>query len=143
MTEYFRLSPEVAGHWGEHTIEDDSVHPPKVDRLHYDFDGWQGDELLTSIATFIVTDRLRKMIEAANLSGYAFDSVEISVSDQFIELYPEVSLPQFSWLKITGTAGKDDFGMGDDHHLVVSQKALRVLQSGQLTQCDATPWSRF
>jgi hypothetical protein len=136
MTAYFRLSPEVAGHWGEHTIEDDSVHPPKVNRLHYEFDGWLGDELLTSIATFIVTDRLRQKIEAANLLGYAFDSVEISVSDQFIDLYPEVSLPEFSWLKITGTAGKDDFGMGDDHHLVVSGKALKILQTCTLEQCE-------
>jgi hypothetical protein len=140
MTTYYRLSPEVAGHWGEHTIKDDSVHPPKVDRLHYEFDGWLGDELLTSIATIIVTDRLRKKIEAATLSGYAFDTVETSVSDQFVELYPGVSLPPFSRLKITGTAGKDDFGMGDDHHLVVSPHALTVLQSCTFKQCEIVPW---
>lgn len=37
---YCVIEPEVAGGLGENTVIDQSVHPPKIARLHYNFEGW-------------------------------------------------------------------------------------------------------
>jgi hypothetical protein len=57
------------------------------------------------------------------VKGVEFADAEISVSPQFKELHPGVKLPPFRWLKPTGVAGRDDFGLGSDHRLVVSKPA--------------------
>src|SRR6476660_8794270 len=64
------LAPEVAGGWGERTVADTSTHPPRVTALHYQFDGWLGDELLESFPCYIVTRRLAHALTAAGLSGF-------------------------------------------------------------------------
>ena len=56
---YYFIEPEVAGGWGGNTIADTSVHPPKISKLHYQFDGWLGDDLLESFPCFIVSESLK------------------------------------------------------------------------------------
>src|SRR5262245_34304840 len=110
---FYQLNPEVAGHLGPDTVIDRSTHPPIVHVLHYVLDGWPGDDLLTSFPCFIVTERMRKLIENTKASGCTFGPVRISTSEQFAELeqfHPKEQLPEFSWLIIRGVAGRDDFG---------------------------------
>jgi hypothetical protein len=133
---YYALEPEVAGHLGDHAVVDCSVHPPAVERLHYEFDGWLGDDLLESFPCFIVTKGLRERLAESGLSGYLFDDAEVSRSDLFEEIHSDRELPEFAWLKIVGHAGIDDFGLSSDHRLVVSQRALDVLKSFKLDNCD-------
>src|SRR5688572_24685126 len=108
---YYRLDPEVAGGLGERSILDRSTHPPKVARLHYELDGWLGDDLLQSFPCFIVTGRLRSALEAISPTGCEFAPVEVTTSRTFEDLYPNRTLPVFYWLKTTGRANIDDFGM--------------------------------
>ena len=95
---YF-LEPEVAGELGENTIIEnfDNVRlkgeRPKVTHLHYQFTGWLGDEILECTPCFIVTDALSKVIQESTLNGYTFQDVEVSVSDEFTEIYPNIKLP--------------------------------------------------
>ncbi len=130
---YYILEPEVAGGIGPHTVMDRRTHPPVVSTLHYEFDGWLGDELLETFPCFIGTERIRDMIRENHFTGVEFASVEITKSDTFTELYPDRSLPNFVWLKVTGTAGTDDFGLEKKNRLVVSERALLALD---LKHCD-------
>jgi uncharacterized repeat protein (TIGR02543 family) len=128
---YFSIEPEVAGGWGKNTVFERT--PGKgtiVHKLHYVFDGWLGDELLTSTPCFIVSKRLADEIEKAHLTGIRFDKVEVSTSGEFQDLHPDVQLPLFVWLRIDGKPGEDDFGLRKGIRMIVSQTALTVLQSG-------------
>jgi hypothetical protein len=137
---YFLLSPEVAGGLGPNTVMNRVVHPPEVSRLHYEMDGWLGDELLESFPCFVVTQRLGDAIQNAHLTGVGFGDVEVTTSEQFRELYPERELPQFVWLKVVGKAAKDDFGLDDQSRLVVSEKALQVLRAMTLENCEVSEY---
>jgi hypothetical protein len=133
---YWKLYPEVAGGFGANTVFTRVPGKPLiVHKLHYEFSGWSGDDLLTSTPCYIVTDRLARAIKDASLTGVEFDNVEITTSDLFEELYPGRKLPPFIWLKVIGEPGKDDFGL-DQLDLVVSDRTLQLLKSMQLKNCD-------
>ena len=125
---HFYVEPEVAGGLGENTVMDIGVHPPLVTKLHYEMDGWLGDVLLESFPCFIVTSLTRRRLQEAQLSGVSFDDVEVTRSSQFDDIYPGRELPEFAWLKPAGVAGEDDFGASPDSVLVVSERALGLLQ---------------
>jgi hypothetical protein len=117
-----------------------SARPPVIKKLRYQFDGWSGDDLITSIATFIVTKRLREAIEGEGMTGVSFADVETFTSDQFKELYGEKQLPKFYWMQITGELGKDDFSMSPKHRLVVSSTALDLLKHFHVSNADIEPY---
>jgi hypothetical protein len=119
----------VAGGWGKNTVFTRTPgRPTVVHKLHYHFDGWLGDELLESTPCYIVSERLASEIERAQLTGVTFDEVEITTSEQFTVLYPNRQLPKFVWLKVGGKPGQDDFGVTSGLELVVSNRALELLE---------------
>lgn len=132
---YYILEPEVAGGFGENTIVDTSVHPPIVSKLHYKFDGWLGDCLLETFPCFIFTSEVAEEIKDNNLTGITFSSLETSLSDTFIEIYGNKSLPTFLWGKLDKNQD-DDFYINSDNELVVSLKALEILEKHQLSNCE-------
>jgi hypothetical protein len=136
---YFYVEPEVAGALGKDTVMDRSVHPPVVSKLHYHFDGWLGDVLLESFPSFIVTEYAKPELESAGLTGAQFDDVEVTTSDQFKEIYPGRQLPKFVWLRVVGKPGQEDFGSAPDGRLVVSERALEVLQGLGIPNALVTP----
>jgi hypothetical protein len=131
----YLLEPEVAGRWGDGTVADTAVHPPIVERLEYVFDGWEGDDLLTSFPCYIVTERLGTALWKADLTGFVLDAVAVRRSERFQELHPDVELPRFLWLRVSGEPGKDDFALATDHRLAVSEQALAVLRRHALSDC--------
>lgn len=133
---YFVVEPEVGGGLGNNSVVDSSVHPPRVSKLHYHFDGWLGDDVLESFPCYLVTRALAVEMEEEELGGFHLDQAEVSKSDQFEDLYPGLELPEFCWLKVTGKAGRDDFGISDDHRLVVSNRALAVLRRRKIEHAD-------
>jgi hypothetical protein len=136
---FYKLDPEVAGHLGSETVMDTSMHPPIVHSLHYEFDGWPADDLVTTFPCFIVTDKMKGLIESAKPSGCNFGSVKVTTSEQFgefEELHEPRTLPRFSWLIIGGVAGRDDFGISTTGSLVVSERILHVMKRARLDNCD-------
>lgn len=133
---FYFIEPEVAGGLGDHTVMDTSYNPPIVSKFEYKFEGWLGDELLESFPCFIVTEPLSALVTKANLSGFTLEPVHICTTDDFDEACPNKLLPKFLWLKVNGRAGVDDFGLADDHRLVVSGTALNILQAAQLDNAD-------
>ena len=75
---YFCIEPEVAGGLGQNVEMDRSVHPPVVDKLHYEFDGWLGDELLETFPCFIVTEGAMKRLQLIHATGIKFDQAEVT-----------------------------------------------------------------
>src|SRR5438270_3987190 len=132
---YYHLEPEVAGGIGERTVLDRSGPRLRATSLHYEFDGWLGDDLLAGHPAFIATRRLAEEIKLSKLTGVTPSRVETSRSITFETIYPGRQLPEFVWLKIGGKPGVDDFGLADGK-LIVSAKALAVLKSFNLNHCD-------
>lgn len=130
--EQWVLSPEVAGQLGDNTRMDASKHPPRVSHLHHHFEGWLGDELLEVFPCFLVSSALGEALEEARLEGFSLGEVEVSVSPEFQELYPQRILPEFRWLKISGEKNEADFWLTPDFRLGVSGRALKVLQAFKL-----------
>lgn len=141
----YLLEPEVAGGLGGYTILSNSK---EVIHLHYEFSGWLGDELLETTPCFIVTESLATAIKNSPLKGYRFGDVEVSVSDEFLELYPERKLPPFRRLIPMGTVkvegkifsnwSKDDFCISQNKYLVITESALNTLNKFSLDNCDIT-----
>jgi hypothetical protein len=128
---YSFIQPDVAGGWGENTRADTTVHPPHVRKLHYEFEDWSGDVILESFPCYIVTDQARKALDGLGATGISYDHVEVTKSIGFEALHPAGRrLPDFLWLKVTGVAGQDDFGIAPcpDLRLVISSRALEALR---------------
>lgn len=133
---FYTLNPEVAGELGKNTVMDNSGHPPKVSRLHFELDAWLGDDLIQSFPCYLVSEKLKRKISASSLSGAVFAPVEFVLSSNLKERHPAKSVPDFAWLKITGSVGKDDFGVEPDGRLVVSERALALIQQLNLNHCE-------
>jgi hypothetical protein len=133
---YFALDPEAAGGFGPATIGNLRVRPPLLEKFNYEFDTWPVDPLLEALSTFIVTDPLRERLIEAHASGVGFGDVEVTKSEIYLELYGDRPLPPFSWLQITGRAGKDDFGRSSSGYLLVSERSVNLLKAFELKYCD-------
>jgi hypothetical protein len=123
---YYIIDPEVPGNISSSDFIDKTARPPVIRKLKFEFDGWLGDDLLESICTYIISERLKN--EIIGYSGFELEDVDISVSGQFEELYPQKELPTFYWLKVVGEAGTDDFGRTKGNRLVISERVYDVLQ---------------
>ncbi|MBP1167888.1 MULTISPECIES: hypothetical protein [unclassified Chryseobacterium] len=133
---YRLIEPEVAGGLGEQTQLDNSFFPPLIKNLHYEFEGWLGDDILESFPCYIVTEKLRKGLEHEKLTGISFDAVIISKSETFLELYPNKELPNFFWAKINGESNRDDFFITEKNGLAISEKAYSLLKNYNIDQAD-------
>jgi hypothetical protein len=136
---FFYLEPEVAGGIGPNSEVHREDGRLVVTRLNYQFDGWLGDALLETSPYFIVTDIARQVIESAALSGVRFADVEVTRSDLFTDLYGDKPLPHFWWMIVGDEPEADDFGMAGDLRLVVSDRALALLQGIGLAHAEVMP----
>jgi hypothetical protein len=139
---YFYLEPEVGGGLGPETVMDRSSNPPAVEKLHYHFDGWLGDDLIESFPCYLVTQRLAEELDRSGLIGFSTTEAVVTTSREFEELYPNRTLPRFIWLRVAGVAGKADFGMSADNRLVVSSAAKRVLDLFSEKECTVRPYEK-
>ncbi|MBZ9854321.1 hypothetical protein LB566_10940 [Mesorhizobium sp. CA13] len=137
---YYEVKPLVAGELGDDTVEDASVHPPIVSKLHYHFAGWVGDALVTSFPCFLVTEEAKRGLLAIGISGATFADAQVTVSEDFHLVQPDVVLPPFVWLKVDGKAGLDDFGINQKLYLVMSERALDVLDELGLPSASIEPF---
>ncbi|RXM40438.1 hypothetical protein BOQ62_05560 [Chryseobacterium sp. CH21] len=133
---YKLIEPEVAGGLGEQTQIDNSFFPPLIINLHYEFEGWLGDDILESFPCYIVTEKLRTGIEHEKLTGISFDDVILSQSETFLELHSNKELPNFFWAKISGESYRDDFFITKKNDLAISEKAYLLLKNYNIDQAD-------
>lgn len=134
MHKYFE--PEVSGGFGNKTKLDNSSHPPIVEFLHFEFNVWLENDIIECFPCFIVTEALKSKIEKSQLTGISFSGLTVSTSETFKQLYPSKSLPKFHWMKIEGTPALNDFGVSEDHRLVVSTDAFTILEKFNISEAD-------
>ena len=134
--EYFQLRPEVPGGFGEGTRVDNSTFPPTINDLHLVFDGWLGDDLVACFPCYLVSVTLLNAMEEASLGGFLVGDVKVSYSEIFKDLFPDIVMPSFKQLIIKGKKG-DDLYINENRRLVVSNRALQVLENnGNLKFCE-------
>lgn len=136
MSSFFIVEPEVPGGLGPRTQLDRSVHPPLVHLLHFVFDGWLGDHLVTSFPCYLVTSRLARLLTDAGVNGFELADVEVETSEQFNDSDNTRELPEFKWLRIVGKPNTNDMFISPDYRLSVSQKALSVILSTNPSSLD-------
>ncbi|MBP3041172.1 hypothetical protein J9303_17040 [Bacillaceae bacterium Marseille-Q3522] len=154
MKLYF-LEPEVSGGHGEHTVygtEEDIAKEGisgKVKFLHYQFEGWLGDDILESTPAFIVSSLLETELKNSNFKDYKLEKCLITTSDEFKEMYPNKGIPLFSRFIPLGKVEveEENFNNWSGHHfclspkgeLVVTQEALNFLKRASIDHCYITP----
>jgi hypothetical protein len=138
--DFFLIEPEVAGDLGDGTVMDTSVHPPRVSSLHYVIQDWFGDDIIASFPCYLVTPRLAKALEAANLTGFHFDAARVTLSPEAAE-FGITEVPEFRWLVITGRPGNEDFGVVANGQAVISEEALQVLRAHTVDECEIEPYT--
>ncbi|GKV57329.1 hypothetical protein NCCP2222_32760 [Sporosarcina sp. NCCP-2222] len=108
MILYF-LEPKVSGFHGIETIygTDEDIAEMgisgKIKFLHYEVEGWLGDDILESTPAFIVSSELVSELKKSKLKDFKLEKCLITGSDVFIELYPTNDLPSFTRFIPLGT----------------------------------------
>lgn len=150
---FFKVRPEVPGSIGERsrvTYENGVIK--EIHDLHFEFDGWLGDELVTSYPLYLMTEELANQLLETDLTGYIIKDAEISQSDIFDELQPDTILPNFKWLipvgKLTfeGTYVQEwsghDICLGNyGVDLFFTERAYAFFQQFQLSYCKFTEYN--
>ena len=132
----YELEPEVPCSPGPDTVWDNSAAPPRLSNISLAFEGWLGDDLITTYPLFAVTDRLRAALEGAGIRGVSFESVPAVKSEQYADLYPEEEIGAWALMTVTGReADGDDAWMNATTRLEVSQHFWDVAAQFQLTYC--------
>lgn len=139
---FWMLLPEVPGDLARESVLDTSVHPMIVHELFIEVAAWCGGDLCEMFPVYFVTTRLMKAMERRGLTGFSIREMKQRKSSEFDRVCPEEQIPLFHWLYVTGEAGVDDFGLAPIHDLIVSQRALALLQTFELSTCIIMDWPR-
>jgi hypothetical protein len=137
--QFYVVRPEVPGGLGDNTVMDHSGDRVGVSHLHIEFEGWLGDELITAHPAFAATTALADKFKRAGLTGFHTRDMEVTRSEDFEEDFPGREIPPFTELVIDGTVGLDDFAINSDSDLVLSQKALDILNTTNPVDTEVVP----
>jgi hypothetical protein len=133
----YRIHPEVPGGIGKNMDYDKTEVPWKITQLSVVFEGWLGGDLLKISTCYIVTDTLKEKIISANLTGiYNFVDFDLDYSLNFKNLYPNKILPKMHWMQLGSDVGKVDLAIGEKNKLFVSEKAMNVLKTVDLSDAE-------
>lgn len=134
---HYEVELEVPAGIGENSVlKRRSGYPLQVEKLHLDFEGWMGNDIMETSPVFYITEKLRFGLEKSELSGIShFENIEVTKSENFEELYPNKKLPSFFLFRINGQARQDDFGV-ESGKLIVSGKALEFLKNFNLSEAE-------
>ena len=151
MSNLILLNPEVPGGLGPNTElilpnPDHKLTYPLIKNLEYVFEGWMGDELVTSHPVFLVPDVLGEALLKSGLSGFRLDGLIYRKSEQFEDMRPETVIPNFVRLVPSGSVltnkGCCHYWSGEDvcltqiGDLVISLEAYKVIKNYKINYCD-------
>ena len=125
---YYETNPECPAGFGG-VVWDDSYVPPRQVSAHLTFAVPVRAELITSYgAAFAVTEPLADALLETDLTGFAFSPVSGTLHPD-LEEDALFELPLLRGLVITGRAFQDDFGIEQQGLLILSERAVRFLDS--------------
>ena len=87
--------------------------------------GWLGDDILEVTPCFLISEKLKQAIEKSELKGYKFQNIEISLSEEYEEMYPDREKPCFYRLLPQGTISVQDemYSNWDNMDFCVTEKS--------------------
>lgn len=129
------LNPEVSGQIGEKTLLNTNTHPPIVERLHFIFYGWLGDDLIECFPCFLVSEKLKILLQKTNFSGFLIKDCETELSEEILIMQPQIVLPKFYWLDV-GHDKNSDLFIDESLKLQVTDAAYDLLKRVNLKYCD-------
>jgi hypothetical protein len=138
--DFYAIEPEVAGEFGEGTVMDTSVHPPRVSAVEYVITDWLSDDIIESFPCYLVTPRLAVGLEVSGLSGFRLDTAQVTLSDEAAD-FGITQVPESRWLAVSGRPGADDFGLLANGQAIISEGALQALRAHTLDNCDVELYS--
>jgi len=134
---YFYVDAEVPGGLAPGYTYDPEQRASSTGPLHLVFDGWMGDDLVTTSPFWFVSERLADALRASALTGFELEPATASTGEQY-ELITERALTP-TWLRLIPVGSieaGDDFVFADGTDLLVSDAALEVLRSFHLEDAD-------
>jgi hypothetical protein len=131
----FVLEPMVAGQLGDGTDLDPTTHPPKIAAVKFVLDGPETDDLIESFPVILVSESLAGRLTDAHLEGFELAEADVVPSVEYREIYGEAPHKAYRWLRVVGDPTSDCW-LADDHRLCVSDRMMRVLEEGDLSNCD-------
>lgn len=122
---YIKVDPEVIVGMGEHIVIDNSIYPPKVQNLHINVEDWMGDDIMENFPVYIITERLKKGLQATDFKGFKINNLELTIDEYFFENYQlKKEIPKFYWLLVIGKNNKDDLYIDDQNILNISENCF-------------------
>lgn len=137
--DYYKVEPGVPATIGPRTIWDTSVHPPKLSNVELLFD-WVGDCLIESFPVYAVSEEAAEKLVSNGCTGVQFESIICKKSEDFGVFKGDQALPVFRRLIPIGKPGFDDFGEIVELGLIISAKALNVLEAVALQDVIVSPY---
>lgn len=122
---YIKVDPEVIVGMGEHIVIDNSIYPPKVQNLHINVEDWMGDNIMENFPVYIITERLKKGLQATDFKGFKINNLELTIDEYFFKNYQlKKEIPKFYWLLVIGKNNKDDLYIDDQNILNISENCF-------------------
>jgi hypothetical protein len=135
---YFQLEPDVPGRLlnPRHVLD----HFSEISTVHYVLECWPEDDLITSIRVYLVKEGLAFALKSSRMTGFKIMDCVVSKGEQFHIASPGYGdLPEFWWLYIDGVPREDDFGIDKNLTLVVSERALKLLEGFVIRNAEVNP----
>lgn len=137
---YHRIEAEVAGGLGPGIDYVRKRDPRLVGPLHYEFQGWLGDDIVTTSGFWLVTGELADALRASSLTGFELDEVVVTKEAQF-DMFPSPRPFPEHWERLIPVGDRetdDDFVLEDRVDLLVSDAALAELQRFHVAEADVS-----
>jgi hypothetical protein len=145
---FFAISPEAAGQLGNSCVHGDiTERPVQIIEADFEFQFYPHDDLLDGFYTYACAQSLAEALIKSDLNGFTLAPLRVSFEERFhqwAELHKGEELPEYQWLKVTGRAGIDDFGLIHgpvNMPFIVSERALRLLKQFRITHCEIETYS--
>jgi len=131
MINYLTVQPEVIVGLGDKTEFKEKDQPFKtVTKLHIDLEDWLGDDLMECYPCYIVTEKLKKLLDTSNFKGFDTSEMEVTRAEYFDDNYHQNKpLPKFYWLQINGIKNTADIYVDENNNLNVGDTFLSFLKS--------------
>ncbi|HWS50361.1 MAG TPA: hypothetical protein VN241_05075 [Microbacterium sp.] len=137
---YYYVDAEVPGTLAPGSSFDPGQRAADSGPLHLVFDGWMGDDLVTTSPFWFVTARLADALRDAGLSGFELDPATASEGEQYDATTDRALAATWFRLVPTGSIERDDdLALEGRTELLVSGAALEVLRSFALENADVAP----
>jgi hypothetical protein len=135
----YAIEAEVPGHLGEDALYSGDTSGWNVTKMHLEFDGWMGDDIIQVLNCFLVTDKAKRLLEVAKLKGLSFERPIITKSADFLERQPDTTLPEFWWIRPPSSLGDGDVAIEGNGFLVVSETAMKEIHNLNLSHASVRP----